>query len=99
MKNSFMKLTILIRSFLRGEMWFYVKLLEFLNVDITKSQMECTMTRKEGLYHRSKKKVVGVELFDAKMRQTINDIKERVYKVLTAEDDIQSLSSTIGTNL
>ena len=27
-----MKLTILIRLFLRGEIWFYVKLLEFLNV-------------------------------------------------------------------
>ena len=75
------------------------KLLEFLNIDITKSQMECTMTHKEGLYHRSKKKVVGVELFDAKMRQTINDIKERVYKVLKDETDIKLLSSTNRLNL
>ena len=75
------------------------KLLEFLNIDITKSQMECTMTHKEGMYHRSKKKVVGVELFDAKMRQTINDIKERVYKVLKDETDIQLLSSTTRLNL
>ena len=75
------------------------KLLEFLNVEINKSQMECTIAHKEGMYHRSKKKVVGVDHFDAEMRQTINDIKERVYKVLKAETDTPSLSSTIGPHL
>ena len=74
-------------------------LLDFLNIDITKNQMKCAMTHKEGLYHRSKKKVVGVELFDAKMRQTIIDIKERVYKVLKGKTDTLTLSSTIGPNL
>ena len=75
------------------------RLLDFLNIDITKSQMKCAMTHKEGLYHRSKKKVVGVELFDAKMRQTIIDIKESVYKVLKSKPDSLTLSSTIGPNL
>jgi len=75
------------------------KVLDFLSIDITKNQMKCAMKHKEGLYHRLKKKV-GVELFDAKLRQTINDIKERVYTLLKSKtNDTMTLSSTIASNL
>ena len=61
------------------------KILRFLDVDVTESQMNCTMLHKEGLYHRSKEKVIHLELFDNDMRRIINENKERVYKILNAE--------------
>ena len=75
------------------------KVLDFLNVDITKSQMRCAIRNKEGLYHRSKKKVVGVDLFDAKMQQSINDIKDRVYKLLQeSKNDVAIFSRTMNAS-
>ena len=75
------------------------KVLDFLNVDITKSQMRCAIRNKEGLYHRSKKKVVGVDLFDAKMQQSINDIKDRVYKLLQeGKNDVTIFSRTMNAS-
>ena len=74
------------------------RILDFLNIDIARNQMKCAITHKEGLHHRAKKKVFGVELFDAKMRQTIDVTKERVYKLLKSKPDIPLLSSTTEPN-
>ena len=69
------------------------KVLEFLNIDITKKAMKCVVEQKEGLYHRSKKKL-GIELFDTKMKRTVNDTKDRVYKLLRGDENNTMLSST-----
>ena len=57
------------------------KVLEFLNVDVSEKSMKCAMDHKEGIHHRSKKRV-GINLFDSSMRKTINHIKGRVYKLV-----------------
>ena len=69
------------------------RVLEFLNIDITKKAMKCVVEQKEGLYHRSKKKL-GIELFDTKMKRTVNDTKDRVYKLLRGDENNTMLSST-----
>ena len=60
------------------------KALDFLKRNVTNKDIKCALTHKEGLYHR-KNKTIGVEIFDAKMRDKINWIKNRVYKMLKGE--------------
>ena len=57
------------------------RILNFLNMDVSKSIIDCAMTRKEGLYHR-KKKHNQVKYFDSEMHRKINREKYKVYLAL-----------------
>ena len=57
------------------------KVLEFLKTNVTEKEMKCALKYREGSYHRTNKKI-GVEIFVAKMRHDIDQIKSRVYKML-----------------
>ena len=72
------------------------KVLNFLKIDITKESLKCAIQRKEGLYHRSKKKM-GIELYDKNMRKTINEIKMRVYNDLRNHSTTTTTTTTIPT--
>ena len=58
------------------------RVLDFLDVSVTKEQMECTMSRKEGIYRRKKKplKMTG-QVFDNYLTNIVNLRKERVLKL------------------
>ena len=58
------------------------RVLDFLAVSVTKEEMECTMSRKEGIYRRKKKplKMTG-QVFDNYLTNIVNLRKERVLKL------------------
>ena len=67
------------------------KAIAFLNIGITKHQIKCVMTHKEGFYHRPKK-IYKAKLFDDNTQKVINGIKERVYRLLKTETNVTMLS-------
>ena len=56
------------------------RILDFLNVEVTDKTMQCVMSRKEGNYHRKKKKIQG-QIFDAQTKKLIDASKEAVYEI------------------
>jgi hypothetical protein len=58
--------------------------LNFLAVTVTKEEMECAMSRKEGIYRRQKKglKMAG-PVFDKYLTKVVNQRKERVLKLIS----------------
>jgi len=56
------------------------KVLEFLEISVTNSTMQCVMKHREGRYHRQKKQKQDLEeVFDSNMTSHIETIKARVY--------------------
>ena len=57
--------------------------LNFLSVSVTKEDMECAMSRKEGIYRRQKKRLkMAGPVFDKYLTKLVNQRKERVFKLL-----------------
>ena len=57
------------------------KVMEFLDIDIGNTTMQCVMNYREGRYHRPKKpKQAHMDVFDKNMMEHIDSIKQRVYK-------------------
>ena len=56
--------------------------LDFLHMSVTKEEMECAISRKEGIYRRKKKplKMTG-QVFDNYLTNIVNLRKERVLKL------------------
>ena len=59
------------------------RVLDFLAVSVTKDEMECAMSRKEGIYRRQKKnlKMKG-PVFDYYLSNVVMKSKERVDKLV-----------------
>ena len=57
------------------------RILNFLNINLSKSSFNCAMFRKEGLYHRQKQQS-PVKHFDDDMIRNINWVKYKVYLAL-----------------
>ena len=56
------------------------KILDFLSVSVTKEEMGCVMSRKEGIYRRRKKPVrQRGSIFDNHLTKVVNQRKERVF--------------------
>ena len=55
--------------------------LAFLGLNISQKNLECVLSRKEGIYKRSKKNL-NFEVFDAEMKKFLDEKKSNVYKVV-----------------
>ena len=57
--------------------------LDFLSVTVTKEEMECAMSRKEGIYRRQKKTMkTNGPVFDNHLTKVVNQRKERVINLI-----------------
>jgi len=56
-------------------------ILEFLQVSVVPTSMQCVMDRKEGIYKRGKKKL-GIEVFTSGMKAFLQEKQRDVYTVL-----------------
>ena len=64
------------------------RIMTFLNVSVDDDVMTCVLHRREGHWHRQKKKKhVGVvdDVFDVEMRRNLTNFKHEVYKALQKE--------------
>ncbi|TRY68247.1 hypothetical protein TCAL_04080 [Tigriopus californicus] len=52
--------------------------LNFLNMSVSEAMMTCAMSKREGIYKRSKK-VLNFDVFDSDMRQMLTDRQSRVF--------------------
>jgi hypothetical protein len=55
--------------------------LDFLSVSVTKEEMECAISRKEGIYRRQKRRNVTGLVFGDQLTQELIDRRERVFKL------------------
>ena len=58
------------------------KLLDFLQVKINDDDIKCALKRKEGIYRRHKKKIVGFDIENKTIKELIAHRKERVLNIL-----------------
>ena len=59
------------------------RILDFLAVVVTKYEMECVLSRKEGIYRRQKEMLKMAELlFNNNLTNIVNQSKERVFKLV-----------------
>jgi hypothetical protein len=57
--------------------------LNFLSVSVTKEEMDCAMSRKEGIYRRQKKRLKKTgPIFDKYLTKIVNQRKERVFELV-----------------
>ena len=57
--------------------------MDFLAVVVTKYEMECVLSRKEGIYRRQKEMLKMAELlFNNNLTNIVNQSKERVFKLV-----------------
>ena len=57
--------------------------LEFLAVSVTKEEMECAISRKEGIYRRRKKRLKNAgAVFDAYLTRVVSQSNERVLELV-----------------
>ena len=58
--------------------------LDFLAMAVTRKEMECAMSRKEGIYLRQKKRLkMAGPVFDKYLPKVVNQRKERVLKLIS----------------
>jgi hypothetical protein len=59
------------------------RILDFLAVVVTKKEMECMLSRREGIYRRQKERLkIADPLFNYNLTNIINLSKERVFKLV-----------------
>ena len=58
-----------------------MRILEFLAVSVTKEEMKCAMSRKEGIYKRQKRRNVTGLVFGDQLTQQLIERRERVLKL------------------
>jgi len=57
--------------------------LDFLHMSVTKEEMECAISRKEGIYRRKKKRLKNTgSVFDNYLTRVVNQRKEKVLKLV-----------------
>ena len=57
--------------------------LDFLSVSVTKEEMECAMSRKEGIYRRQRKRLkMAGPVFDKYLTKIVDQRKERVFQLV-----------------
>ncbi|KAL0266270.1 UNVERIFIED_CONTAM: hypothetical protein PYX00_008862 [Menopon gallinae] len=57
------------------------KLLGFLEMNVTESQLNCALERREGIYRR-RKRMLNIDPFTKEMRVKIENTKQEVYKLI-----------------
>ena len=61
-----------------------MRTLDFLAVSVTKEEMECAMSRKEGIYKRQRKRLkMARPVFDNYLTTVVNQRKERVLRLVS----------------
>lgn len=56
-------------------------LLKFIEVNVTESQLQCALERREGIYRR-KKRMINVDPFTPQMKARIETTKREVYALI-----------------
>lgn len=56
-------------------------LLGFLELNVTESQLQCALERREGIYRR-KKRMLNLDPFTKEMKTKIDATKQEVYKLI-----------------
>ena len=70
------------------------RICEFLNVEISKDSMECVLSRKDGIYKRSKQ-VLKFDPFDENMKKFLEEKKSNLNKIMWDIDHQEEVENMI----
>lgn len=75
------KLVIFYSDLVKDTVAVLRRILDFLQVSVSGTTLQCVLERKEGIYKRSKKKL-GFEVFTNGMKAFLQEKQKSVYQVL-----------------